>query len=300
LMVSVLDVPVSVPVADLVGGKQLDVLLAAGVTTVGDVVALDARTAEYSGTGMASLPVQIDLARAALGPEPAYRRRGLAELAVPRAHVEVDVDMENVEAGCYLWGALVTDRSGLGVERDGYRAFSTWEVMTPEVEGANSLEFWRWLMAVRAAAHGRDLSFRAYCWNASAENGYLRRLGLFSGIGDEVEVFIGSDEWVDMLDVWNRQVVTGGPSGLKVVAPLVGFSWQVDDAGGAESMMRYDMAVGGGDDTADARQWLLTYNQGDVQATAAIRRWLESADVPGIEAVGPSVGEAFRAGRPRL
>ena len=296
LMVSASGLPVAAPVAGLADGRQLDALVAAGVTTAGDVAALDAPTAAYSGTGMTSLPAQIDLARAALGPAPAYRRRGLAQLAVPRADVEVDVDMENVEAGCYLWGALVADRSGLGLERDGYRAFATWEALTPEVEAANSLEFWRWLMEVRAAAHGRGLSFRAYCWSAGAENTYLRRLGVFNEIADEVEAFIGSDEWVDMLDVWNRQVITGASSGLKVVAPLVGFSWRVDDAGGAESMLRYDIAVGGdGDMARGARRWLLIYNEGDVQATAAIRRWMESTDIPGIEAVAPSVGDARRS-----
>ena len=108
--------PMDTPVADLptVGRRpaQLARLDEAGVVTVRDVARLTQPTAAYSGTGLTALPLQIDQARAALGASPAYRRRGLSELTVPRADVEVDVDMENVEEGVYLWGALLRDRVG--------------------------------------------------------------------------------------------------------------------------------------------------------------------------------------------
>ena len=68
-------------------------------------------------------------------------------MIVPRADVEVDVDMENTELGCYMWGSYVSDRSNTGIAKTGYRAFVTWEPLTPDVEAENSLRFWRWLTA---------------------------------------------------------------------------------------------------------------------------------------------------------
>jgi predicted RecB family nuclease len=169
----------------------------------------------------------------------------------------------------------------------------TWEQLTPEGEAANSLSFWRWLMATRARARGQGLSFRAYCYNAGAENQYLRRLGLSAGLAGEIADFITSGEWVDLLRVWDAQLITGAGSGLKAVAPLVGFHWEVDDPGGADSMVRYDAAAAG---DARAQQWLLDYNRGDVQATLALREWMDSATVPGVEELEPPAGPTGRPG----
>ena len=265
-------------------GRDLERLQEMAIATVGDLLALDEATAGYSGSELASLPEQIDLARAALGDQPVYRRRGVPAAAVPRADIEVDVDMENSEVGVYLWGNLLTDRTHSGAPRSEYVPFVTWEQLTPDGEAANSLSFWRWLMAVRARAREQGLTFRAYCYNAGAENQYLRRLGLSAGLAGEIADFIASGEWVDLLRVWDAQLITGRGSGLKTVAPLVGFHWQVDAPGGADSMVRYDAAAVGDE---SARQWLLDYNRGDVQATLALREWMASARVPGVEKLGP-------------
>src|SRR5262249_40527120 len=163
-----------------------------------------------------------------------YRRRGVDVVVSPRADIEVDVDMENAESGVYLWGALLTDRS-VGTPHSEYRPFATWDALTPEREAENSHRFWTWLMGHRQRAVDSGPTFRAYCYNASAENTYLKRLGLALGLLDEINAFINSDEWVDMLRVVDGQLVTGDSMGLKSVAPLTGFRWDVDDPGGQYS-----------------------------------------------------------------
>ena len=106
--------------------KEVALLSVEGITAAADLCALDARTASYSDVGFTPLPTHIDLARAALGTELAYAKRGVAEVVVPRADVEVDVDMENSEAGCYMWGNLLSDRSGTNLVEPGYFPFMTW------------------------------------------------------------------------------------------------------------------------------------------------------------------------------
>jgi predicted RecB family nuclease len=267
--------------------RDLERLQEMEIITVGDLLGLDEATAAYSGSELASLPEQIDLARAALGSERVYRHRGVAAVIAPRADIEVDVDMESSEVGVYLWGNLLTDRTRPGTPLSEYVPFVTWEQLTPEGEAANSLSFWQWLMAERARAHAQGLSFRAYCYNASAENQYLRRLGLSAGLAGEIADFIASDEWVDLMRVWDAQLITGAGSGLKTVAPLVGYHWDVEDAGGTESLVRYDAAAAGDE---SARKWLLDYNRGDVQATLALREWMASATVPGVREREPRPG----------
>jgi predicted RecB family nuclease len=142
-------------------------------------------------------------------------------------------------------------------------------------------------MDLKAGAHQEGLSFRAYCYNAGAENQFLRRLGLWAGLEQEIASFIASDEWVDLLEVWNRQLITGTGSGLKVVAPLVGYEWDVDEAGGTESMVWYDLAAAG--DNA-AQTWLLTYNAGDVGATRALRDWMGATPVPSVASLAARFG----------
>lgn len=58
---------------------------------------------------------------------------------------------------------------------------------------------------------------------------------------------------------------------IKNVAPIFGFAWGVDDAGGFSSMEKIAIARTAGAGSDAARAWCLEYNESDVAAQAAIR-----------------------------
>jgi predicted RecB family nuclease len=264
---------------------QLGQLTALGLSKVADLARLDRLTVSVASSGINDLDTQIDLARARLGPSSAYRRRGVDRIAVPRGDIEIDVDMENVLGGCYLWGALITDRRPSST-RWAYVPFVNWGEDLEQAEAEAFTAFWTWLAGQREAADNAGASFRAYCYNEGAENGQMTKIADRLGMRRAVDSFISSDAWVDLLPIVRENVITGRSMGLKLVAPLAGFAWRSDDAGGDLAMVRYGEAI----DTSDpdiqaaAQRWILDYNEDDCAATAAVRQWLdrEGATLPSI------------------
>lgn len=198
------------------------------------------------------------------------RRPGAIE--VPRADVEVDIDMEAyLDQGAYLWGTF-----------DGrtYRGFATWEEVGGAAEEANFAAFWSWLTQLRANAHTAGKTFRAYCFSASGENYWMqasaRRFG--SVDASAVQAFIASEEWVDVFAIARRHLVGTDGLGLKVLGPAAGFEWEDSDMDGERSVaLRRAARLG----DADARAMLLRYNEDDCRATRAVREFL-AAQAPGV------------------
>jgi predicted RecB family nuclease len=275
----------------VVRGEFAGVLREVGVGTVAELAALDPTAeppVEVPGMPFADL---VALARA--------RRRGLTvvrrvpQVPVPRADVEVDVDMESFgEAGAYLWGVLLRHPGGRmpGDEPDGYRAFATWEPVPTQDEARSFAAFWTWFSGVRARAAATGRSFAAYCYNEQAENRWLigsadRFVGL-PGIPPmaEVEEFIAHPGWIDLFAVVSEWFLCAHGKGLKRIAPAAGFAWRDPEAGGENSMRWYRDAVGmdGAPPDPHQRERLLAYNADDVHATRVLREWMTS---PAVEQV---------------
>jgi predicted RecB family nuclease len=273
------DLPATTPLGSVIAQrkKQLDDLAALGFLTAGDLTTVDPRTLELCAAGASKLATHIELAQARVGPARAYRQRDVERIEVLRGDVEVDLDMESTNDGCYLWGALLTDRRS-GSSPATYVAFPTWDPDIEAGELAAFEAFWSWFTATRDAARSEGATFRAYCYSKSAEQGQMTRVADRLGRRDEVDAFWASDEWVDLLEVARAQLVTGRSMGLKETAPLAGFAWRFDDAGGSLAMVKYDQAIDEETDPGErerARQWILDYNEDDVRATAALRNWLD-------------------------
>jgi len=275
----------SVGLSDALGRRKrtrLTRLAELGMTTVADLRRLDKSTAAISGLTVGYLPDLIDQARVAVSGR-VFRARGVERIEVPRADVEVDVDMENGAAGVYLWGTWAA-ASG---QEAGYEPFVDWHLLDDHLEAEVFSRFWDWLKQLRSTTIGHGGTFAAYCYS-SAENTQMRRIAA-SAVGgpslDEVDSFIASCEWVDLYSVVRGQLLTATGLGLKEVAPLAGFHWRDHDPGGDQSMVWYQRAVGhpSHEVRQENRERLLAYNEDDVRATAAIRDWMKRADFEGIE-----------------
>ncbi|HET9142510.1 TM0106 family RecB-like putative nuclease, partial [Actinophytocola sp.] len=233
----------------------------------------------------------VGLAKAWLADLTVVRR--IPKIDVPRAEVEVDVDMESFgDAGAYMWGVLLSG-ADVGVA-PGYRAFVTWEPLPTDDEARSFAEFWLWLAEIRTRAQVMGLSFRAYCYNELAENRWLlasaRRFAGKPGIPsqEEVQAFIDSDAWFDLFGSVRDYFLCSHGKGLKTIAPAAGFTWRDPHASGENSMRWYRDAVGmdGSGPDPTQRRRLLEYNEDDVSATRALRVWMSSAAVNDIPFVG--------------
>lgn len=280
----------AVDVSLVARGEAATALRDLGVHTVHELAALDPLAPPGPVPGV-PFPDLVALARAWLRGLAVVRR--VPRVAVPRADVEVDVDMESFgEAGAYLWGALLRHPGGRreGDEPDGYRAFATWEPLPTADEARSFAEFWGWLTAVRRRARESGRTFAAYCYNADAENRWLlgsaRRFAGMPGVPSpaEIEEFVEAPEWVDVFALVGEWFLCAHGKGLKVVAPVAGFAWRDPEAGGENSMRWYRDAVGmdGAPVDLGQRRRLLEYNADDVEATRVLREWMCS---PAVEEV---------------
>jgi predicted RecB family nuclease len=263
----------------VVRGEDAMELRRVGVSTVDDLAALDPADAPPMVWTGGTFGDSVVLARAWLAELTVVRRVDRVE--VPRADVEVDVDMESFgESGAYLWGSLLSG-ADIGMAQ-GYRAFATWEPLPTLDEARSFAEFWAWFTEVRERTAAAGLTFRAYCYNAMAENrwlfGSVERFAGMAGVParSEVQSFVDSDEWVDLFRSVTDQFLCSHGKGLKVIAPAAGFAWRDPEAGGEASMRWYRDAVGmdGGLPAADQRERLLRYNEDDVRATRVLRAWM--------------------------
>jgi predicted RecB family nuclease len=274
----------------VVRGEEATILRTAGVRTVDDLAVVDPADESLPQTGM-PMADAVGLAKAWLADLTVVRR--VPTIDVPRAEVEVDVDMESFgDSGAYLWGALL---SGVDIgERQGYHAFATWEPLPTDDEARSFAGFWKWLMTVRLRARARGLSFRAYCYNELAENRWLlssaRRFAGKPGIPttEQVQAFITSDAWFDLFGSVRDHFLCSRGKGLKTIAPVAGFTWRDAEASGENSMRWYRDAVGldGGSPNDSQRLRLLEYNEDDVRATHALRGWMSSPSVYEVPYVG--------------
>ncbi|HOA27920.1 MAG TPA: TM0106 family RecB-like putative nuclease [Arachnia sp.] len=260
--------------------RELQTLLALGIKTVAELAEADVDTIlprylpetghrdraedrlRQAARRARMLAHGVDLERVSVDP-----------IAVPRSGVEVDLDIETADDGTvYLWGALVGD------DGDGeFRHFSRFEHLTPATEVELAVKFADWLLNLAE----RHPDLRVYHYS-DYETVHLRRLADRSGHPSLIAACeLIRDHFVDLFGYVRDNFVGVDGLGLKIVASRgVGFHWRDEEPGGLNSQSWFNEAIDGATDDARvaARARVLDYNEDDVRATLAVRRWLTTQD----------------------
>jgi len=276
-----------------------DALEDVGFVSVSDLDKIHDPTAAYISSKVNRLGEVIDQARVSLA-ERVHRARGVDFVAIDRAVIEEDVDIEDANGRCYLIGVLDTGMkkkmSNRKMRRE-YYAFVDW-TGTDEGEARIFGEWWAHVTRMQSYARDNHYKFRVYHYT-DHETRYFRSLASkHAGIRgvpqiEELEAFFAGNSWVDLYPIVAKQLVWPTEDlTLKSLAKYVKFFWRDEAPGGGNSIAWYQEAiktdaetVTGPDLRGEARTRLLQYNEDDVLATWTIRDWISR------------LGEARRPGR---
>ncbi len=243
-----------------VDAEMRNALIGDGIRTVADVAGLsldDARMADNATVVQARARTYGGLMR---------RTPDGVPIDLPRRRIEVDFDIETSGGTIYLAGLLISEEDG----EPRYEPIADW-TGTPDGE-RQVLEhlferFATWSDDDVVVFHWTDYEPRTLTEAA------LRHDLTIDGSSSIEEWF--ANHAFDLC-AWSRaHLASPDGHGLKVIAPLCGFSWRDDDPGGLQSEMWFEDLLAG---DVDMRQRLLAYNEDDVVAQAEIRRWVKGHD----------------------
>lgn len=264
----------------------------AGINTVGELAGLDMLTGSYP-TSVYNLTSTIDQARvtdiARVRKMPhVFMRRGLDALEIPAAKVEIHVDMENDEH-IYLWGVRVVwhstnRRCDITHEPQNPQSDLVSFAGTDEGEAQVMVSFWKYLQEIITKAHkkhGAD-SVKVFHYSPAEDRCMLHLAAKYAGtegmpsVG-EVQEFLNSKMWVDLMPVMTKQLVWPVESHtLKSLAKYARFIWRDTDPSGSNSVVWYKRALDPEDPEHEMmQQRIIDYNADDCEATAELLSWLQ-------------------------
>jgi len=178
---------------------------------------------------------------------------------IPAADIEADFDIEwDKDNRIYQWGLRVRDGQDDATARD--LTVYSFAPLDDAAEEALARRFTTVIEDLKQAAEASDRSLKVFHW-CHPERSQTRKF-------DFVEAAL-EGIMVDLCRPWLKDnFLTRRTQSIKQVAPIFGFQWAVDDAGGLASQDYVERARQG--DQA-AIEWCLKYNYSDVEAQAWIR-----------------------------
>jgi len=201
-----------------------------------------------------------------------FARETTGPIDVPAAQVEVDFDIETSPAGrVYLWGFLVRDSTAPASR---YREFSRFAELDEAAEVALAEEALVWLR--RLVEGAESVAVYHYSGYEVAMVADLARRHP-SPVLDWAAGYAPA-HFIDLLEIVKAHFFGVAGLGLKRVAAEAGFAWRDADPGGLNSQRWFVEAVHAesAEQRAAAARRVLEYNEDDVLATRAVRRWLRA------------------------
>ena len=216
---------------------------------------------------------------------------------IPEFDIEIDIDLENSQAALfenlgeelpgkdqvYLYGYGILDRTK---SKDWNKAEFTSiinfdDTVEAEIEVLSTM--WNVLKTEvgKAEAAGKSIGIFHYSSHEKSWfRKFARRHAAVPGTPSLQEVEDFMDKYfVDLLKYSELIALPVTGYGIKKLAPLAGFEWQVSDPGGAESLLKYRESIDEELSPAERdanREWLRSYNIDDVKSTFAVREYLRT------------------------
>lgn len=217
------------------------------------------------------------------------------EFKVPTFDIEIDIDLENSQAAAqeagledspgrdvlYIYGFGIHDRTinpdWRSVTVDCIDDFSDTDASEFQIYS----QMWQRLEEEVAKAEAAGKSVGIFHFGAH-EQIWWRKFANIHALKpgtptlDRVETFM-SKYLINLLPIARQVALPVSGYSIKTLAPLAGFNWEVDSAGGDNSIVVYQRAISSKSspqEKADAVKWLRDYNRDDVKATFAVREYL--------------------------
>jgi predicted RecB family nuclease len=214
---------------------------------------------------------------------------------LPEFDIEIDIDLENSQAALkemdpeqsagrdqvYLYGYGIHDRTKDKDWRSSHiDSFGNYDD-TEEAEYEVLINMWQLLEKEVAKAESENRTIGIFHYSHHEKiwwRNFARRHEGKPGVPTEesAEAFMAK-YFVDLRPYAEKISFPTMNYSIKALAPVAGFAWKAEDAGGSMSLLKYKFATAHEVDPAsrkEAIEWLREYNLDDIRATFAFRAFI--------------------------
>ena len=219
---------------------------------------------------------------------------------LPEFNIEIDIDLENSQGifqemdiedipgvdSVYLYGYGVHKR----FENPDWKSaevgyFESYE-NNKESEYKLLSSMWQFLLDQINSAKESEKSIGVFHYSQHEVTwwrNFAKRYTGYPNVPTQAEIeSIIANYFVDLYQYTRKIAFPCTGYSIKTLAKEANFKWQVDDAGGSNSLIKYQIAISNNatsEEQEKARSWLRSYNRDDVLATFAVRNYIRQLNL---------------------